>query len=165
MKLMPISQGFTLLEILLVVIIVGIMAATGVNLINSQSIERVIMSQAKAFEQNLTFLCEKSVFENQAIGIELSQFKYQAYRYQRQVWQLIESDDIPELNTEIEVNLLIDGVAQKLTVEGDGSPQIVCQADGAVNAFELRFAARGDENYYAINASTPWALTAQWQVQ
>ena len=165
MKVKPISQGFTLLEILLVVVIIGIMTTAGVNLVNSQSLERVIINQAKAFEQNLKFLCEKSVFENQAIGVELNQFGYQAYRYQRQIWQLIEKEAIPEFNNEIEFSLLLDGITQKITVEGDGLPQIVCQADGTFNGFELRFVAGGDGSYYALTASTPWTLTAQWHDQ
>lgn len=166
MKVFPNNQGFTLLEILLVVVIVGIMTVAGVSVINSQSIERVIMNQAKAFEQNLNFLCEKAVFENQAIGIALSQLGYQAYRYQRQSWQNIEVDELPQFNSEIRMDLIIDGLTQRLSEEGEGLPQIVCQADGSVNAFELRFAALGDDvNYFALNTSTPWVLDAEWRTQ
>ena len=66
------------------------MTVAGANLINSQSIERVIMNQAKQFETNLQYLCEKAVFEHQAFGIEMQSGGYAVMRYQQASWQLVE---------------------------------------------------------------------------
>ncbi len=104
------SKGFTLLEILLVVVIISIMTAVGANIINSQSIERVVLNQAQKFSNDLTFICEKAVLENQAFGLEFHTYGYQVLRYQQPEWLLIESQSAPQINENIVTDLLLDGL-------------------------------------------------------
>ncbi len=165
MTLSHVAAGFTLLEILLVVLIVSIMTAVGVNTINSQSIERVIMNQAQKFENDLQFICDKAVFENQAFGFEWTMSGYQVLRYQQQTWQPVEAQVDAAIPTTIQVDLLIDGLSQILPEEGEALPHIVCQSDGSFNAFELRFSAQQaatPAHYYALNTESPWRLTGGW---
>ena len=167
------SKGFTLLEILLVVLIVSIMTAVGANIINSQSIERVIQNQAQKFDVDLTFICEKAVLENQAFGIEFYTESYQVLRYQQPQWLSIESQSPSAMNEEIAVELLLDGLTQEfeseLGADGEPLPHIICQSDGSFNAFELRFSAtqavgsgQDIQTYYALYTESPWQIKGAW---
>ncbi|MCX7554768.1 prepilin-type N-terminal cleavage/methylation domain-containing protein [Marinicella sp. S1101] len=159
------TQGFTLLEILLVVLIIGVMTAVGANIINSQSVERTVMNQAKTTEQHLVFLCQKAVFDNQALGIEFNQLGYQIFRYRQPTWQLVENIELPPLSEVVSVELLLDGLSQDLPVEPEGLPQIVCQTDGSWNGFELRFYANNQQqttDYFVLSTTSPWQLTSTW---
>ncbi len=160
------KHGFTLLEILLVVVIVAVMSVVGANVINSQSVERTILNQAKAFEQNLIFLCEKAVLDNQALGIEFSQLGYNVFGYQQQTWQMLEPDELPVMAESVSMALLLGGLEQSLPAEPEGLPQIVCQPDGSFNAFEIRLAAKEQAtHYYALSTVSPWELDTEWHAQ
>lgn len=160
------SKGFTLLEMLLVVLIVGIMSVAGSNLINNQSIERVIMNHAQQFASNLKFICEKAVFENQAFGVEWLPGGYQVLRYQQPDWLLVEQQQAVQISANISSELRLDGYPQILSDEAENRPHIICQADGSFNAFELRFKASDDPSrkpaYYALSNATPWQVTGAW---
>ena len=168
-----VSKGFTLLEILLVVLIVSILTAVGVNIINSQSIERHILNQAQQFSDDLKFLCEKAVLENQAFGIEFHSNGYQALRYQQPDWFLLESQILFQVNESLAIDLLLEGLSQNLDEESVPNkthlPHIICQSDGSFNTFELRISAAVQNNesfeaktYYAIKPSSPWQLNGAW---
>ncbi len=167
------NKGFTLLEILLVVLIIGIMTAVGTNIINSQSFERVILSQAQQFSSDLKFICEKAVLENQAFGIELHVSGYQVLRYQRPNWVLIEQQNQLQDNDGVSIDLLLEGLSQKIQsetdIEAEHLPHIICQSDGSFNAFELRFSAVDElidspdmTTYYALKTQSPWQLNGAW---
>lgn len=169
-----IDKGFTLLEILLVVLILSIMTAVGANIINSQSIERIIVNQAQKFNADLQFICEKSVLENQAFGFEVLSTGYQVLRHQQQDWLLLESQVPAEFNDSIHVELLFEGrildLSHQPSLIDEHLPHIICQSDGSFNAFEIRFSAATvtvespdeDSTYYALKSETPWQLIGAW---
>jgi type II secretion system protein H len=152
--------GFTLLEMLLVVLIIGILTATGANLLASQSIERQIMDQARIFEADITYLCERAVLENQAFGIEWQNQGYQALRHQNTEW--IPLDSIPpSWPAGVLAEIQLQGRMQVLAKTYEDLPHIVCQRDGSFNAFEVRLAAN-DQSHYFVRSRSPWELTGGW---
>lgn len=152
--------GFTLLEMLLVVLIIGILTATGANLLASQSIERQIMDQARTFEADLTYLCERAVLENQAFGIEWQNQGYQALRHQSPEWLPVPAK--PQAwPAGVKADIYLQGRAQLLAEDFEDLPHIVCQADGSFNAFELRLAAN-EEAHYFVRSRSPWELAGGW---
>ena len=162
------QSAFTLLEILLVVLIIGIMTVAGANLINSQSIERIIVNHAKQFESDLTFICEKSVLENQSYGIEWLEQGYQVLRYQQPEWMRVETQVQGTLTDGVQAEIRLDGYPQLIADEAENLPHIVCQSDGSFNGFEVRFFAAQDSNssgkqdHYALSSKTPWELVGAW---
>ncbi|WP_223789817.1 prepilin-type N-terminal cleavage/methylation domain-containing protein [Marinicella meishanensis] len=156
----PRSAGFTLLEILLVVLIIGILASAGANLLASQSIERQIMGQAQTFEAELKYLCERAVLENQAFGVEWQAEGYQLLRHQHPEWIPVTAEP-PAWPTGVTAEILTAGRVQALAPDFEDLPHIVCQTDGSFNAFELRLAANPDQ-HYAIRSQSPWELAGGW---
>ncbi|MGJ8662480.1 MAG: pilus assembly FimT family protein [Marinicella sp.] len=167
------TGGFTLIEILLVVLIIGIMTAVGANLINSQSIERTILNRAQQFVTDVKYLCEKSVFENHAYGLEWLPNSYQVLRFESQLWQPVELQINAAIPEAITTELLINGLSQNIAAEAENLPHIVCQTDGSFNAFELRFSdasshqitQQESSTFYAISSESPWQLTGAWHQQ
>ncbi len=173
MKSKVVVKGFTLLEILLVVLIISIMTVVGSNLINSQSVERQVMNQAQKFSNDLTFICEKAVLENQAYGLELYKVGYQVLQHQQTDWVLVDSQISPVIQDGIEMELIFGGLSENLAPEAATEdlrePHIICQTDGSFNVFELRFNvaaelsdAGNDSPSYAISTQTPWQLKGAW---
>ncbi len=162
-------QGFTLLEILLVVLIVAIMAGVGANLISNQSAERAIMSEAEQINANITYLCEKSVLENQAYGLEWTETGYHVLQFQRQEWLLSEAMTAEPNPADLTYELRIDGLPQTFKAEPEQLPHLVCQPDGSINAFELRIAdpqtTADPRPYYALSSATPWQIQGRWYHQ
>ncbi len=156
-------QGFTLLEILLVVLIVAIMASVGVNLINNQSIERQMMAHTEQLEANIKFLCEQSILENHAYGIEWTTNNYHVLRYQQQEWLLLDSSENTPLVSNLQHEIRINGLPQRLVEEAEKLPHVVCQADGSFNAFEFRvFATESPNTYYTLASESRWRLQGEW---
>lgn len=156
-------QGFTLLEILLVVLIIGIMTVVGANVISSQSPERSIMNAAAAFQAELTYMCDLSVLENRAHGVEWTESGRQWLSYQSGDWVIKEQpvntgETVPYLQ-----QILLDGVEQILEPEVEELPHVICQSDGSFNPFELRWIPLNDEKvYYSMKSVTPWQISGAW---
>lgn len=151
------------MEVLLVVVIIGIMAAVGVGLVNSQSSERQLQQQAQQWQQMLSYLCQQSVLNNRAYGIELSQNTAQVLVFEQPHWQpmvqLTEALPIENLSWQVQ----LEGRSMPLAAELTALPHLVCYSDGQINPFtlQLRLSQLPDISY-EIMAETPWQLTGQW---
>lgn len=157
------SKGFTLLEMLLVVLIVGIMTVVGANVINSQSPERNIMDAAARFEAELQYLCDLSVLENRAHGLEWTESGRYWLTHHSGDWLLSEQSPAEE-TLPFKQEILLDGLVQMLEPEVEELPHVVCQTDGSFNAFEVRWLLddSADATYYALKSETPWQLSGAW---
>lgn len=160
------TAGFTLLEVLLVVVIIAIMAAVGVGLINSQSVSRQIKAQANQWQQGLNYLCEQAIFDNRTLGIELSQESNQVLTFTDQQWQ--PDVHLSALFTAPNMNLAVTVDGRELTVPQDNEnlPHIVCYSDGHISDFSLVLSMRGIADLsYELHTVSPWQITGRWYAQ
>jgi len=155
-------QGFTLIEILLVVVIIGIMSVAGVNILNSQSVERQIMLTANQFESEIKYLCDRAILENRAYGVEWLSNGYQVMQYHQGSWRSMESSQGLVTIDGFDFELMIRGLNQELSEQVEQIPHVVCQTDGSINAFELRLLSPESNNYYSLRTETPWKLSGAW---
>ncbi|MCB1582351.1 MAG: hypothetical protein R3E90_03095 [Marinicella sp.] len=158
-----VSMGFTLLEILLVVLIIGIMTVVGANVINSQSPERNIMDAAAQFQTELQYMCDLSVLENRAHGLEWTDSGRFWLTHHAGDWVLTQNNQVADPSL-FKQQILLDGLIQRLESEPEELPHIICQTDGSHNAFEVRWllAEEADGGYYALKSETPWQLSGAW---
>ena len=157
-------RGFTLLEILVSVVILSVLSFAGLNIINSNSPERVITQQAQRFISQIKYLCEKSIVENSLYGIEFMQGAYQVLKYNVDE-QWINAPQIAgmmtaSINQEIVLEFKKDGLAQQLPKEFKQSPHMYCSNDGSLMPFELNFSYA--EQSYSITSKDPWELSGEW---
>jgi len=156
------TSGFTLVETLLVVVIVGIMSVMGVSLINSQSIERQILNEAALLEAKINYICDLSILENRAHGIEWTQDATWVLKHQAGDWVLLDLND-----TELKVSqqIILNGLVQTLAAEPEELPHLICQTDGSFNAFEVKWPVANENNrtlFYSLKSETPYQLVGQW---
>jgi general secretion pathway protein H len=164
------ASGFTLIEVLLVVVIIGITAFMGVNFINSQSVERHIMSSAARFQAGLTYLCDQAVLENRAYGIEFTTEMTAVLQHQNQQWVWLESQRIDSELEQFSKAVLLNGLTVSLKAEPEQQPHVICQPDGSLSPFELRLwqagqteqANQSDEPYYVVRSDGPWRISGAW---
>ena len=164
------ASGFTLLEVLLVVVIIGITALMGANLINSQSVERSIMSSAARFQAGMQYLCDQAVLENRAYGIEFTTELTAVLQHQNQQWVWLESQRVDSGLEQFSKALLLNGVTVNLKPEPEQQPHLICQPDGSLSPFELRLwqadqsarASQPEGPYYVIRTEGPWRLSGAW---
>ena len=140
------------------------MSVVAVNLINSQSYERQVMNQAAEIEAELKYLCDKAVFANRAYGIEWTTDSHNVLKYQMGDWVVQQaSTNQNEQNSQFYVQVLLNGLTQKLPKEAEELPHVICQSDGTMNPFELRWLPMEQNGaYYSLKTETPWQVTGAW---
>ncbi len=104
------ENGFTLLELLVVVVIVAILFTYTTLAIRSDSPEDVIKKEAQRMERLVQLALESSILRGEEYGIEIFLDGYRFLRLTQNQWQPLSDDkilrqrDLP-LNMEIEVSL------------------------------------------------------------
>jgi len=151
------------MEMLLVMVIIGIMAAVGVGLVNSQSSERQLQQKAQQWQQMLTYLCQQAVLNNRAYGVELTQVSAQVMVFEQPEWRVLSqwTQALPTENLTWQINLA--GRPMPLSTEFEALPHLVCYSDGQINAFSLQLQLSQLAGVtYELSAETPWTITGRW---
>ena len=115
------NQGFTLIEILAVVIIIGLIASAIALSLGDKKVESVTRKEAQAFLQAVDFVSEQAVFNGEIIGMfvqpkdsEDSLAKKWCYHWQRfrdERWQDLPDDTLSE-------HCMPDNMQWDMVVEG-----------------------------------------------
>lgn len=82
---MPRQQGFTLLEIMVVVLIIAVMAGISILAIR-QAEGRTLQGQAERLQIWLQALADRSILEQNAYGVRLQENSVQAFVYYQRYW-------------------------------------------------------------------------------
>ena len=151
-------------------VIIGITAFMGASFINSQSVERHIMSSAARFQAGMTYLCDQAVLENRAYGIEFTTEMTAVLQHQNQQWVWLESQRIASDFEQFAKAVLLNGLSIPLKSEPEQQPHVICQPDGSLSPFELRLwhTSQAEQNnrpdgaYYMIRSDGPWRITGAW---
>ena len=151
------------MEVLMVIVIIGIMAAVGVGLVNSQSSERQLQQKAQQWQQMLSYLCQQAVLNNRAYGVELSQLSAQVMVYEQPQWRVLEQWTHALATEDLVWQLELAGRPSPLSADFESLPHLVCFNDGQINPFTLRLQLSQLPNVsYQISAETPWEITGAW---
>lgn len=161
------NRGFTLLEVLVVTVIIGIVSVVGVNLINNRSPQREAVNQAKKISGQINFLCEKAVFENRVLGLEFSQQAYQQLSFEQGTWLSSGTDLATPLSKHLNLIVLLDDSQQIIDKEFQDKPQIVCFPNGQSTPFELRLSSKEASTeaaaVYLLKSMPDGKLIGAWQ--
>ena len=119
------AHGFTLLELLVVVVIVAILFTYTTLAIRSDSPEDIIKKEAQRMERLVQLALEESILRGEEYGIEIFLDGYRFLRFDKNQWQPLSSDKILRqrelpLDMEMEVRLedteiVIDPAADALS--------------------------------------------------
>ncbi|WP_394172022.1 type II secretion system minor pseudopilin GspH [Thalassotalea litorea] len=89
------SRGFTLLEVMLVIVIIGIMASLLIPTLRGQDFSQDLEVHAKRFDSLFTLAAEYALLNNLELGLLVEDNIYEFYGFDGQRWQPL--DDIDRL--------------------------------------------------------------------
>lgn len=158
------NYGFTLIEILVVVVIVSILTVLGVQMISSGSVERTLQQQGRMLRAAIEFSCDQATLQNIPYGVNYTVNGYSFSQFVNQQWIGVFSQEAlisKELNDTV-LSLSIDGQAVVLPKEASEIPQIVCDASGQITSFVLVISDALKQHYYQLKTNGFWSLEGQW---
>ncbi|QSX33514.1 type II secretion system minor pseudopilin GspH [Shewanella avicenniae] len=160
------QQGFTLLEVMLVVLLMGLMAAAVTLSIGSGGQQQVLNREAQRFMATTEALQDEAVLSGGFFGIVVEEQKYHYVMLKEGKWRPIEQDNLlseRQLPAGIVTDLEVEGLPLEQDeqqqswfgepfIEADAAerkkfpePQIMLLPSGEMTGFKLRFIAAGDE--------------------
>jgi len=167
------QQGFTLLELLVVVVIVAILFTYTTLAIRSDSAEDIIKQEAQRMQRLVELASEESILRGEEYAIEFSLNGYRFLRFENNNWQPLSDDRIlreRELPLEMELELLLEETEIVIDLAMDNSmdqgidldeeddkknkaePQVFLLSSGEITPeFEIRFFILGVEASYLVN--------------
>jgi general secretion pathway protein H len=171
-RLQRAENGFTLLELLVVIVIVSILFTFTTLAIRSSSPEDLIQTEAQRLDRLLQLAQEEAILKGEQFGLEFKPDGYRFMRYVDYVWQPMENDrqlrqrKLPldmKIEVEIEqVEILLE--TDKQTSQSDDSneekdkekikPQVFLLSSGEITPeFSARFVIPGIETSYIVSAN------------
>ncbi|MFM2480597.1 type II secretion system minor pseudopilin GspH [Celerinatantimonas sp. YJH-8] len=122
------QRGFTLLELLLVIALIGIGSSVVIYSMGPNSTQQASEQKVRFLAEQLRFARDQAVLNQQPLGLNLTDNGYRFYDYRNQRWQLLQGHFQP-VHGPLQLSLQIDGKAIDLTppkptkriAEGDGT--------------------------------------------
>ena len=161
--------GFSLIEILVVIIIIGIIISVSSLSIGVINNDRIITNEAERFIALATLAQEEAEMQGREFGIEIMETSYRFVEYNAYAdqWNEIYYDDTlryRSLSEEIELELYIDGMPVLIEENSDFfdagdenqsssysyTPHLLIYSSGDMTPFELKFVKRIDNNSVEI---------------
>jgi general secretion pathway protein H len=143
-------SGFSLLELLVVVTIIGIFAGAAILSMGVLGRDRIVEREAIRFRTLLNLLREEALMESRDYGVVFTETAYSLYvfDYQRAIWVQPEGDamlgthELPEgvaLELELEDRSLVLESAATNSDDKDPEPQVILLSSGELTPFQLSF--------------------------
>jgi len=155
------SAGFTLLELLVVIVIIGIIASMAVVSVRVLGGDHEMDQEAKRLAAVLTQARDEAILQGRDLGLRLDSRGYDFLRYdnRNERWELATDDPLLRERTlpdGLEAGLLLESRPMKLPAraapseQSPASPQVVVMASGDVVPFEVRLERAGTRELRAV---------------
>jgi general secretion pathway protein H len=153
------SHGFTLIEVLLVVLLIGIVSGIVLLAASPNDSSRLVASETERLAQALSLAIDEAVSENQQLGLMLDEKGYRFLDFDEQTKQWLPSNNAVfapyELPTNISLHVLKDDSSKTLAInpkeqakrdeEKGLVPQVILLSSGETSAVILELSAQDGE--------------------
>ncbi len=146
------QRGFTLLEIMVVVVIIGVVTASVVSVAFGDRKGEELQQEAARFSAVINLAREEAILESRTYALGIWQDGYGFYVPGTKGWTLLDRHDDKRLGARklpenMEMELVLDGINVELDIEPPEKPQVFILSSGEMTAFEIdfRFSKSDDE--------------------
>jgi len=152
------SSAFSLLELLVVLLIIGITAAMATLAVGTAGSGRVLENEARRLAGLVKVSCEESVLQGTAMAIGFGPHgaAYGFLRQEGEQWLPRRGDRnrVRSLPEGFSVSLEVEGDPVKLDERGAGRPHLICLPSGEIVPFRVTLGAPGTDE--------AWRVTGEW---
>ncbi len=153
------QQGFTLLEVLVVMFIVGLMFSLAVLRVGDGGLDKSVRREAERFRALLTLAQERAVLEAREFSVTFHSEGYAFLVLEEDAWRLITDDQLfrertlPEgVSFELTANDLPVDLYEQPDDEKGPRPHVLVLSSGELTPFDLEFFAVSGSSAYRIEA-------------
>ncbi len=133
-------KGFTLIEIIIVIVIMGVILSFASLSINTGGLDAKLAQEAKRFASLLKLASQEAIFQSKEMGVSFEKNSYQFYVYE-QNWQAVTAhDDIfhpRTLPVGVKISFEIENVP--VVMKTTNIPQLLLLSSGELTPFEVIF--------------------------
>ena len=159
------DKGFSLLELLVVIVIISILFTFTTLAIRGTSPEELIQTEAKRLDRLVQLALEEAILKGQEYGLEFKPDSYRFLLYFENTWQPLENDDLlrqrqlPEnMELELEIEQIDVLVAEDSANDEDDEekpdPQVFLLSSGEITPeFSVRLLMPGVETSYIVSGT------------
>jgi len=153
MKGVIVGAGFSLIEILVVVVILAVVAGAVSIAVAGAGGERALTREAERAQALIEFACERAQLSGRDVGISLSQSGYRFSRFEQNVWLPYREETLRARSwpPNFAVVLARDDLGVSLGTEFPERPQLLCYSSGELTAFRLELALPDIARRYRID--------------
>lgn len=146
--------GYTLVEIIVVIFIISLVTSLLLIRTGTLRFQRKIDLFAETFYSFLQVCQQQAILQPAVIGVILQEDTYQAYYWGEEAWvPLVRTDHFWEARV-IPNDIHLD-------IASNSKPQIIIDASGGMNAFELIISYYGEQPRFRLISSSAGLLTLQ----
>jgi general secretion pathway protein H len=136
------SAGFTLLELLVVVVLIGIMASLITVSVSMGDLEDRMVEEAKRMQALMSLAREEAILQNRELAMSVTDNSYEFEVLDEGKWKPIRDDKVfrqREIHSGLRLSLLVDDVQVQLTKDKKDTPpsKIYFLSSGEITPFEL----------------------------
>jgi general secretion pathway protein H len=164
------AQGFTLLELLVVLLIIGIILTMAVISIGDRGNDENLTEVAQRLQALVELATQEAILQSRDLGLFFDDREYTFLSYVDGKWQKLEGDDLlrpRKVPEDVELDLLVDGLSvpdqlkNKQNDQGKPGkndkveilPQILILSSGEVTPFTLDLRAEDSPVYYTLKGT------------
>lgn len=152
------ANGFTLIEILVVLVLVGLLASLAVFTMGGNSQQRLLKNQVRELYLLIQTASDQAVLNNLELGLVLEEtgYRFVAYGDETGQWKtsgerMFRAREFPEW---LVTTRFIESDAPRLaTAEDELKPDVVFFSSGETTPFELEFTVGSETDYTHVLAS------------
>lgn len=133
------TTGFTLIEILVVVVILGVLAAALTLAVGVGGGERQLARQAEQIQALVGYACEQAELTGREIGVSMNTTGYRFSRLERDNWQAFREGELRPRAWIANGGALLsrDGHGVEIVAQFPDKPQLLCFSSGELTPFRL----------------------------
>lgn len=152
-----VTRGFTLVELLIVMVLVGVMGSMAVLAMGQADPGRRVQLEAQRLARLLELAEQEASIRGEAVGIELYAGGYRFLQLQGNGWQAMNDELFQSrtLSAPLHLALTLSGEVKALPFKPDyqPKPQIVLTPDGDIEAFRIAFDDGNNSRYWLDNGA------------